>query len=71
MHQLGPCALVGFSLFVLVFPLQLYTTTLRCRLRQRSMAWTEQRTKVLLEIFGTSFVVVRADSGLVLLTTAI
>ena len=34
---------------------------LRYRFRQRSMVWTEQRTKVLLEVLGRSFMVVRVE----------
>ena len=57
-HQLGPCALVGLALFVLTFPFQERMMALQHRLRLRSMVWTEQRAKVLLEVLGRSFVVI-------------
>lgn len=50
--ELGPSALVGFALFVLVFPLQERMMSLQHRLRLRSMVWTEQRAKVMLEVLG-------------------
>ena len=46
---------------MLAFPLQVRLMALRYRFRQRSMVWTEKRTKVLLEVLGTSFVVIRAE----------
>ncbi|KAG0701997.1 ABC protein [Suillus ampliporus] len=55
--QLGPSALAGFSLFVLFIPFQNLLMALQHRLRSGSMTWTDQRAKVLLEVFGTIRVV--------------
>ena len=51
-YQLGPSALAGFALFILIVPLQERLMSLQHRLRRRSMVWTEQRAKVLLEVLG-------------------
>ncbi|KAG1817968.1 ABC protein [Suillus subaureus] len=48
--QLGPSALAGFSLFVLIIPFQQRLMALQHRIRLGSMKWTDQRAKVLLEI---------------------
>ncbi|KAL4079849.1 P-loop containing nucleoside triphosphate hydrolase protein [Scleroderma yunnanense] len=55
--ELGLSALVGFSLFVLVFPLQERMMSLQHRLRIRSVVWTEKRAKVMLEVLGAMRVV--------------
>ncbi|KAG1733609.1 ABC protein [Suillus paluster] len=55
--ELGPSALAGFSLFILVIPFQMWTRTLQHRIRLGSMKWTDQRAKVLLEVFGAMRVV--------------
>ncbi|KAG1879712.1 ABC protein [Suillus subluteus] len=55
--QLGPSALAGFSLFVLIIPLQQRLMALQYRIRLRSMKWTDQRAKVLLEVLGAIRVV--------------
>ncbi|KIO14752.1 hypothetical protein M404DRAFT_119962 [Pisolithus tinctorius Marx 270] len=55
--ELGPSALAGFSLFVLIIPLQQWMMALQHRTRLRSMIGTEQRTKVLLEVLGTMRVI--------------
>ncbi|KAG0705755.1 ABC protein [Suillus ampliporus] len=55
--QLGPSALAGFSLFVLFIPFQNLLMALQHRLRSGSMKWTDQRAKVLLEVFGAMRVV--------------
>jgi len=70
LHQLGPSALVGFALFVLVFPLQERMMSLQHHLRLRSIVWTEQRVKVLLEVLGTSLCG-RSRRWLVILTACI
>ncbi|KAG1781882.1 ABC protein [Suillus placidus] len=55
--QLGPSALAGFSLFVFMIPLQQRFMALQHRIRLGSMKWTDQRTKVLLEVLGAIRVV--------------
>ncbi|KAI5990317.1 ABC protein [Pisolithus orientalis] len=55
--ELGPSALAGFSLFVLIIPLQQWLMRLQRRIRLRSMVWTERRTKVLLEVLGAMRVI--------------
>ena len=52
---------MGFALFVLAFPLQERMTSFQRRFRLRSITWTERRAKILLEVLGMSFVVVRDD----------
>ncbi|KAI6041615.1 ABC protein [Pisolithus marmoratus] len=54
---LGPSALAGFSLFILVVPMQRQLMRLQRRIRLRSMIWTEHRTKVLLEVLGAMRVI--------------
>ncbi|KAG1865922.1 ABC protein, partial [Suillus subalutaceus] len=55
--QLGLSALAGFSLFVLIIPLQQRLMALQYRIRLGSMKWTDQRAKVLLEVLGAIRVV--------------
>ncbi|KAF9234111.1 ABC protein [Melanogaster broomeanus] len=55
--QLGPSALAGFALFVLVIPIQERVMSFQHRLRLRSMVWTDQRAKVLLEVLSAMRVV--------------
>ncbi|KAG1728440.1 hypothetical protein EDB19DRAFT_1642493 [Suillus lakei] len=55
--ELGPSALAGFSLFILVIPIQIRLMALQQRIRLGSMKWTDQRTKVLLEALGAMRVV--------------
>ncbi|KAG2043713.1 ABC protein [Suillus americanus] len=55
--QLGPSALAGFSIFVLIIPLQQRLMALQHRIRSGSVIWTDQRTKVLLEVLGAIRVV--------------
>ncbi|KAG2138357.1 ABC protein [Suillus clintonianus] len=55
--ELGPSALAGFSLFVLMIPIQQRLMTLQYRIRLGSMKWTDQRAKALLEIIGAIRVV--------------
>ncbi|KAG2129053.1 ABC protein [Suillus bovinus] len=50
--ELGPSALAGFSLFVLMIPIQQRLMALQHRIRLVSMKWTDQRAKVLLEVLG-------------------
>ncbi|KAF7965153.1 hypothetical protein HWV62_45382, partial [Athelia sp. TMB] len=55
--QLGYSALAGFALFVFVFPIQRWIMGKQLGLRKGSMAWTDQRAKLLMEVFGTMRVV--------------
>ncbi|KAG1737805.1 ABC protein [Suillus lakei] len=55
--ELGPSALVGCSLFIIVIPIQGRLMTLQRRMRLGSMKWTDQRAKVLLEVLGAIRVV--------------
>lgn len=56
-RQLGPSALAGFSLFLLIAPLQERVMAHRLRIRQDSMKYTDQRAKILLETIGAMRVV--------------
>lgn len=55
--ELGPSALAGFSLFVLMIPIQQRLMALQHRVRLVSMKWTDKRAKVLLEVLGAMRVV--------------
>ncbi|KAG2105828.1 ABC protein [Suillus discolor] len=55
--ELGPSALAGFSLFVLMIPIQQWLLAMQRRIRSVSMKWTDQRAKVLLEVLGAIRVV--------------
>ncbi|KAG0699189.1 ABC protein [Suillus ampliporus] len=55
--ELGVSALAGFSLFVLLIPMQMRLMTLQHSIRLGSMKWTDQRAKVLLEVLGAMRVV--------------
>ena len=50
--QLGPSALAGFSLFVLLVPIQERLMTLQHRRRRRVNIWTDARASLLLEVLG-------------------
>ncbi|KAF8318754.1 ABC protein [Clavulina sp. PMI_390] len=50
--QLGPSALAGFSLFVLLMPLQERAMTMQLRMRRASMKYTDKRANLLQEILG-------------------
>ncbi|KAH7925482.1 ABC protein [Leucogyrophana mollusca] len=55
--ELGPSALAGFSLFILIVPVQERVMTFQHRLRRSSMKWTDQRAKILLEVLSAMRVV--------------
>ncbi|KZP31699.1 ABC protein [Athelia psychrophila] len=57
LSQLGVSALAGFALFAFVFPIQRYIMSLQLGLRRRSMRWTDQRARLLVEVFSTMRVV--------------
>ena len=50
--QLGPSALAGFSLFVVLAPLQERMMAQQFRIRKKTMKHTDQRAKTLLEVLG-------------------
>lgn len=55
--QLGPSALAGFALFLLIGPIQQQVMAFQFRTRQTSMKSTEHRAKTLLEALGSMRIV--------------
>jgi ATP-binding cassette, subfamily C (CFTR/MRP), member 1 len=55
--QLGPSALAGFSLFILVTPLQERIMAGQYKIRRGSVKWTDQRAKLLLEVLSSMRIV--------------
>ncbi|KAJ6630972.1 P-loop containing nucleoside triphosphate hydrolase protein [Mycena sp. CBHHK59/15] len=55
--QLGPSALAGFSLFLIIIPILERIMARQFRTRGASMKFTDQRAKVLLEVLGSMRVV--------------
>ncbi|KAI6039826.1 ABC protein [Pisolithus marmoratus] len=55
--ELGPSALAGFSMFILIIPFQNQLMALQLRIRHQSIVWTEHRAKVLLEVLGAMRVI--------------
>jgi hypothetical protein len=51
--KLGPSALVGFSLFIMMAPVQRLIMGAQFKIRKASVAWTDKRAKLLLEILGS------------------
>ncbi|ORX36438.1 P-loop containing nucleoside triphosphate hydrolase protein [Kockovaella imperatae] len=51
--KLGPSALVGFALFVLLGPLQTWFMKLSFLTRKKAMIWTDRRSKVLRELLSS------------------
>lgn len=56
-YKLGPSALAGFSLFLLLIPLQERLMSVQMKIRKRANQWTDQRAKILLEVLGAMRVV--------------
>ena len=50
--QLGPSALAGFSLFVVLAPVQERIMAQQFQIRKKTMKYTDQRAKTLLEVLG-------------------
>ena len=50
--NLGPSALAGFAFFVLCTPVQTSVMRRLMMVRQKSMAWTDKRAKLLQELLG-------------------
>ncbi|KAJ7164009.1 ABC protein [Mycena crocata] len=55
--QLGPSALAGFSLFVVIIPILERIMARQYKTRRDSMKFTDQRAKILLEVLGSMRVV--------------
>ncbi|KIY51798.1 P-loop containing nucleoside triphosphate hydrolase protein [Fistulina hepatica ATCC 64428] len=55
--QLGPSALAGFSLFVMITPLQERMMTYQAVARRVIVKWTDQRAKAIAEILGSMRIV--------------
>ncbi|KAG8878402.1 hypothetical protein FRB97_002483 [Tulasnella sp. 331] len=55
--QLGPSALAGFSIFVLLIPVQQWMMGLQFRVRSRSMKHTDALASILQELFGAMRVI--------------
>ncbi|KAK6906876.1 hypothetical protein I203_100863 [Kwoniella mangroviensis CBS 8507] len=51
--QIGPSALVGFSLFVVLAPLQTWFMKLSFKVRKKSMRWTDSRSRLLRELLSS------------------
>lgn len=52
LYQLGPSALAGFALFLLIAPIQERVMATQLRVRKKSMGFTDKRAKALLEVLG-------------------
>ena len=50
--KLGPSALAGFSLFILMIPLQERVMAFQFQIRKKANIWTDQRAKIILEVLG-------------------
>lgn len=50
--NLGPSAIAGFGFFILATPVQTVVMKRLFALRQKSMAWTDKRAKLLQELLG-------------------
>ncbi|TBU32613.1 P-loop containing nucleoside triphosphate hydrolase protein [Dichomitus squalens] len=55
--QLGPSALAGFALFILIIPLQERVMSFQFRTSKGSLRWTDKRAKIILEVLGAMRVV--------------
>ncbi|KAI0370390.1 ABC protein [Pilatotrama ljubarskyi] len=55
--QLGPSALAGFSLFLLIIPIQERVMSFQFKVGKRSLKWTDKRAKIILEVLGAMRVV--------------
>ncbi|KZT73648.1 ABC protein [Daedalea quercina L-15889] len=55
--QLGPSALAGFSLFLLIMPIQERVMSLQFSIGKKTLKWTDKRSKLILEVLGAMRVV--------------
>ncbi|KAG8982744.1 hypothetical protein FRB90_006577, partial [Tulasnella sp. 427] len=55
--QLGPSALAGFAVFVILVPIQQRFMAFQITKRKKSMKWTDERAKLLQELLGAMRVI--------------
>lgn len=55
LSQLGPAALAGFALFLLMAPISSVIASHQFKIRGWSMRFTDKRSKTLLEVLGMLF----------------
>ncbi|KZT00765.1 ABC protein [Laetiporus sulphureus 93-53] len=55
--ELGPSALAGFSLFLLIIPIQERAMSFQFSTGKRTLRWTDMRSKLILEVLGAMRVV--------------
>lgn len=55
--KLGPSALAGFSLFVVMIPVQERLMTFQHKRRQKANIWTDSRANMILEVLGAMRIV--------------
>ena len=51
-ENLGPSALAGFSVFVILIPIQGRVMKTLFKIRRKTMQWTDKRAKLLQELLG-------------------
>lgn len=54
--QLGPSALAGFSLFLLIMPIQERVMSFQFSLGKKTLRWTDARSRLILEVLGTHII---------------
>ncbi|PCH42435.1 nucleoside triphosphate hydrolase protein [Wolfiporia cocos MD-104 SS10] len=55
--ELGASALAGFSLFLLIIPVQERVMSIQFKVGKKTLRWTDQRSKLILEVLGAMRVV--------------
>ncbi|KAI0956120.1 hypothetical protein AcV7_006609 [Taiwanofungus camphoratus] len=55
--ELGPSALAGFSLFLLIIPIQERVMSYQFAVGKKALKWTDRRSKLILEVLGAMRVV--------------
>ncbi|EED80008.1 predicted protein [Postia placenta Mad-698-R] len=55
--ELGPSALAGFSLFLLIIPVQERVMSFQFGIGKKTLKWTDKRSKLILEVLGAMRVV--------------
>ncbi|CCM01415.1 uncharacterized protein FIBRA_03466 [Fibroporia radiculosa] len=55
--ELGPSALAGFSLFLLLIPIQERVMSFQFGIGKKTLVWTDKRSKLILEVLGAMRVV--------------
>jgi hypothetical protein len=55
--QIGPSALTGIAFFAVIIPVQAWTMQALLRVRLKSMAYTDSRSKILQELLGAMRIV--------------